>query len=306
MNQPRFKITVEEEKDNFGRFIIEPLAPGFSHTLGTPLRRVLLASLKGAAVTAVKIGGVKHQFSTLPGMQEDIVELILNIKKLRLKYRGEEGTKMHLSFKSRGDVLAKDIDTGGEVTIVNPDLKLATLTTPKAKLEIDFWVNEGYGYSPFEDRKIEELGVIAIDATFTPVTRVNYRVESTRVGRMTDLDKLILEIHTDATIKPSEALSEAAQILTAYFQQIHSPQDDEVVEVAKTKPVSDEVMKMSIEELDLPTRIINALRNGGIETVGDLITYDAKQLAKIKNLGTKSLTIVEEKIKEKNVSLKKG
>lgn len=305
MIEPQFKITSAEEKETFGRFTLEPLAPGYGHTLGAPLRRVLLRSLKGSAVTAVKIAGVQHQFSTLPGVKEDMVEIILQIKKLRLKHEGEGPVKMKLNYKGEGEVRAGQIEPQTGVTVVNKDLLIATLTSSKAKLDIEFWVEEGYGYSPFEDRKTDELGVIAIDAVFSPVTRVNYKVESTRVGRMTDLDKLIIEITTDGTIMPSEGLKQAAQILFSYFHEIYSPRKETVADIPVVSPVSEEVIRMTIEEIDLPTRIINALKNGGVETVGDLITMDPQELVKIKNLGTKSLQIIEEKLKEKGVAIRK-
>lgn len=306
MVNPNFIITTDSEETNFGHLVIEPLAQGFGHTLGNSLRRVLLTSLKGAAVTAVKIGGVRHQFSTLPGLKEDIVELILNIKKIRLKYDGTGPVKMKLSVKGDGIVNAKQIEPGANIQIVNPDQYLCTLIGPKAKLDVEFWVEEGYGYSPFEDRKIDELGVISLDAIFTPITRVNYRIDSTRVGRMTDLDKLILEITTDGTIAPQDALKEAAKILSRYFEHIYQPKEVGVEQVLNTSAVSNEVVKMTIEELDLPTRIVNALRNGGIEIIGDLLSMDPKELVKIKNLGNKSLQIVEEKLKEKGVALPKA
>lgn len=306
MVNPSFKILTQDETNTSGRIIIEPLEPGYGHTLGTALRRVLLNSLKGAAVTAVKIGGARHQFSTLPGLKEDVIELILNIKKLRLKYQGKEAAKMKLTFKGEGEVSAKDIEPTAQITVVNKDLYLGTLTGSKAKLDIDFWVEEGYGYSPFEDRKTDELGVISIDATFTPVTRVNYHIESTRVGRVTDLDKLILDITTDGSVSPSQAVKEAAQILGSYFQQIVSPRDLSEEQTLSTASVSEELHKMTLEELDLPTRIVNALRNGGIETVGDLLILDPKELVKIKNLGSKSLQVVEEKLQEKGVELRKN
>ncbi len=306
MVEPRFKIKAEEENTNYGKFIIEPLEQGYGHTLGASLRRVLLSSLAGAAVTMVKIGGIRHQFSTLPGMKEDIVELILNIKGLKLKYEGEEKIAMKLSVKGKGVVTAAQIEAPSEVTVVDKDIYLATLTTSSAKLDIEFWVETGYGYSPFEDRKGTELGIIPIDAVFTPVRRVNYKVESTRVGRVTDLNRLVIDIWTDASIGPREALYSGARILSSYLTQIYAPKE-EVVDSKPENTIGEDVVSMTIEELDLPTRIVNALRNGGVETVGDLLRMSYKDLVKIKNLGSKSLGIVEEKLKEKGVELpKKG
>ena len=306
MVEPRFKIKADVENQTYGKFTIEPLTQGYGHTLGTALRRVLLSSLKGAAVTLVKIGGVKHQFSTLPGLKEDIVELILNIKKIRLQYDGEEPIKMKLSAKGKGPITADQIEAPAQVTIADKDTYLGTLTDTKAKLSIEFWVESGYGYSPFEERKGGELGLIPIDAIFTPIRRVNYKVESTRVGRMTDLDKLIVEIWTDGNTKPMDALREASRILREYLSQIYSPKE-EVVETKENNPTLPvEVARLTLEELDLPTRITNALRNGGIETIGDLVALPHKDLLRIKNVGGKSLGIVEEELKKKGVTLPTG
>lgn len=304
MIEPRFKVKSEGETPSYAKFIIEPLTQGYGHTLGTALRRVLLSSLKGGAVTMVKIGGVKHQFSTLPGLKEDIVELILNIKSLKLAYDGDEKVSMKLSARGKGEITAADIVAPPQVTIVEKDAYLGTLTKSDAKLDIEFWVESGYGYSPFEDRKGSELGIIPIDATFTPILRVNYKVESTRVGRVTDLDKLILEIWTNGSIKPNDALNEASKILASYLTQIYAPRE-EAVEAVPTNTVREDVLHMTIEELDLPTRIVNALRNGRIETIGDLLDMPYKDLVKVKNLGSKSLSIVEEKLREKGVELAK-
>lgn len=306
MIEPRFKVKAQIEEEKYGKFIIEPLDQGYGQTLGNSLRRVLLSSLKGAAVTMVKIDGIRHQFSTLSGLKEDIVELILNIKQLRLRYEGDEPVKMTLSVKKKGPISAKEIEAPPSITIINPSTYLGTLTTPKAQLSIDFWVEAGFGYSPFEDRKGTEIGIIPIDAVFTPVLRVNYKIESTRVGRVTDLDKLILEIWTDGSVAPKDALMQSAKILSSHLTHIYAPKEDES-QVAPTSitTIPDEVTRMTIEELDLPTRIVNALRNGGIETVGDLLQISRKELMKIKNLGSKSMGVVEGKLKEKEVTLTK-
>lgn len=303
MKNPNFKIKTQIKEKNYGRFIIEPLSPGFGQTLGNALRRVLLTALPGAAITNVKIDGVKHQFSTLPGLKEDIIELILNLKALRLKLSGERAT-LKLSASGPGEVTAAKIEAPSEVEIVNKDLYLGSLSDRKSKLEMEMEVQEGYGYILAEERKISSIGVIPIDAIFTPVVRVNYKVEETRVGRQTNLDKLNLEIWTDGTIAPEEALIEAAKILTSYFLQIYEPKIQAPDEgVAITPSVSEDILKMSIEELDLPTRTYNSLRNGGIETVGQLLGTPKKELTKIRNMGSKSITIIEDKLREKGVAL---
>lgn len=303
MRNPSFKIEVKTAEQNYGKFVFEPLNPGFGHTLGNALRRVLLTGLPGAAVTSVKIDGIRHQFSTLPGLKEDIIELILNIKNLRLKLEGERATIKLLAY-GPGEVRADKIETPSEVEIINKELYLGSLSDKKSKLEIEMEVEAGYGYTLAEERKISTIGVIPIDGIFTPVVRVNYKVEETRVGRITNLDKLILEIWTDGTIEPERAVDEAAKILTSYFIQIYEPKVQAPEEgIAITPSVSEDVLKMSVEELDLPTRIYNSLKNGGIETVGQLLGTPKKELSQIRNMGAKSISIIEEKLREKGVAL---
>ncbi|MBI3981025.1 DNA-directed RNA polymerase subunit alpha [Candidatus Microgenomates bacterium] len=298
-----FKVKKDKEEKNYGRFVIEPLDQGYGHTLGNSLRRVLLSGLEGAAITSVRIEGVKHQFSTLEGVKEDIAELILNLKKIRLKIFEGESHTLQLSAKGSKVVTAKDLEIPSGVEIVNPDLYLATLSD-KAKLEIELTAEKGFGYMLSDEKKTNTIGVIPVDTAFSPITRVNYNVEATRVGRMTNLDRLVIEIWTDGTIDPEVALKEAAKNLVGYFLQIHEPKAiAEDTAVAVTPQISDEILKMTIEELDLPTRITNSLRNGGIETIGQLLGTDRKELLKIKNLGGKSLVAVEEKLREKGVAL---
>lgn len=303
MIEPSFSVKKDVEKENYGRFIIEPLEQGYGHTLGNSLRRVLLTSLKGAAVTKVHIDGVKHLFSTIPGLKEDIVQFLLNIKKLRFSLKTDKTAKVTLSVKGITKVTAKDIK-GVDAEVVNPELYLGELTSKTAKLSIEFTVEPGYGYVLVEDLEAtKELGSIMVDASFSPVVRVNYKVESTRVGRMTDLDKLIIEIWTDGTIAPSDALKEAARTMVTYFMQVYEPKAKSVDNVAVTPAISDEILKMTLEELDLPTRIVNALQNGSIETVGQLLGTPKKELYKIKNLGTKSITHIENILREKGIAL---
>ncbi|MCL5676032.1 MAG: DNA-directed RNA polymerase subunit alpha, partial [Patescibacteria group bacterium] len=253
--------------------------------------------------TGVKIEGVKHQFSTLSGLKEDIVEFILNLKKVRLKVFEDKSVNLALNIKGPKEIYASDIKTGTGAEIINKDLYLGTLAD-KSVLEAELTAENGYGYSLSEERKNNTIGVIVIDAYYSPVTRVNYKVEATRVGRMTNLDKLILEVTTDGTIEPEEAVKQAAKILASYFMQVIEPKAaDEETNVAVTPKISDDILKMTVEELDLPTRITNSLKNGGIETVGQLLGTPRKELLKIKNLGGKSLSSVEEKLREKGVAL---
>lgn len=305
MTDPTFHIKTEVEKPGFGKFSIEPLEAGYGQTLGNSLRRVLLASLPGAAISAVKIAGVKHQFSTLEGMKEDVVEFLMNLKKVRLVIEDSDAVVMTISKKGPGEVLAGDIDVPAGVTVVNPDLVLANLADKKASLDVELTADKGFGYVSGDEKHLDEVGVIPMDSLYSPVTRVNYRVEATRVGRMTNLDRLVMEIWTDGTIVPADALTQAAKVLVSYFMQVVEPKaaGTAAESVAVTPAVSDEVLKMRIEELDIPTRIVNALANGGIETIGQLLGTPPEALMKIKNLGSKSLSVVEEKLREKGVAL---
>ncbi len=303
MLEPTFKVKVDKEEKNFGRFIIEPLEEGYGHTIGNGLLRVLLTSIKGAAIVNVRIDGVRHQFSTLAGLKEDIVEVLLNLKQVRLRMEDEKSVRLTLAKRGEGEIYAKDIEVPAGVTIINPDLYLATLSDKKAKLEIEMTAEAGYGYKTAEEQKSETIGVLSVDSIFSPVKRVNYKVEATRVGRMTNLDKLVLEIWTDETVTPKDVLEEAARILVSYFLQIYQPKAEVQEGVAVTPAISDEILKMRIEELDIPTRIVNALANGGIETVGQMLGTPRNELMKFKNLGSKSLSIIEEKLREKGVAL---
>lgn len=308
MIEPNFNVIEEVQEADYSRFVIEPLEPGFGNTLGVALRRVMLTSIEGAAVTSVKIEGVKHMFSTLPGLKEDIIELILNIKTLQVKLAdGQTEARMRLSKTGPGKVHAKDIEVSEGVEIVNSDHYLGSLSDKNSKLEIDFTVERGLGYSLAEERPISTVGVIPIDAIFTPVQKVNYKVEQTRVGRQTNYDKLIFEVWTDGTVNTREVLDESARILVRYFSLVFQPKaDGEVVEAGEeSKPaLSDELMRMTVDELDLPTRIYNSLRNAGIETVADLLSTPRKELMTYRNLGAKSLSVIDESLEEKGITYK--
>lgn len=304
MMEPNFTIRTEVDKPGYGLFVLEPLEQGYGQTLGNSLRRVLLTSLSGLAITSVKIAGVAHQFSTVPGLKEDVVELLLNLKKVRLVDEDNDKATLTLSKKGPGEVVAGDFEVSGGATIVNPGFVLGTLADRKASLEIEAVVERGYGYVTADEKKTDEVGVIPVDALYSPVVRVNYRVEATRVGRMTNLDRLVMEIWTDGAVTPLAALNAAAKILVSYMLQVYEPKASNMQDaVAVTPSVSDEVLKMRIEELDIPTRIVNALAHGGIETIGQLLGTPKTDLMKIKNLGGKSLGVVEEKLREKGVAL---
>jgi DNA-directed RNA polymerase subunit alpha len=309
IDQPTFQIQAEEETDSHGVYVIEPMAQGYGHTLGNALRRVLLSSLPGAAITSVKLSGVKHQFSTIDGVVEDVVDIILNLKQVRLKYSGDKPVRLSLEKRGAGKIKAGDIEFPAGVEIVNPELHIATLADDKAKLEAEMTVESGYGYSMADERKSDVVGVIPVDALFSPVTRVNYRVEATRVGRITNFDRLILEVSTDGTIEPFAAIKQSAQILVGYFNQIINPTEATESTVAagslaaQADGMKSEVLRLTVDELELPTRIANALRRAGIETVGDLVVTPKTEIAKMKNLGDKSLKVIELSLREKGVEL---
>src|SRR3989338_4356793 len=297
-----FKIKTEQEPENFARIAIEPLEVGFGHTLGNSLRRVLLTSLPGAAVTSIKIDGISHRFSTIDGVLEDVIEIILNIKKIRLNVNSEKGIKLILKASGKKEVKASDLQLEGDGEIVNGDQCIATLTDAKSKLNIEMEAHAGKGYSTADERKGSEIGVIAVDALFSPVVSVNYGVEPTRVGRRTDFDKLMLDVTTDGTITPVEAMNSAAKILSETFRKVYEPDLAEEVVEGESK-ISDEVLKLTIEELDLPVRITNALKAIEINTIEDLLSTQRQHLLKAKNLGVKSINLISEKLAERGLSL---
>lgn len=298
-----FKVNTLSEKEDFGQFEVEPLEQGFGHTLGNSLRRVMLSNLEGSAITLVKIAGVRHQFSTIEGVKEDVIEIILNLKRVRIAIFSDKPVKLFLKASGKGEVTASDIEVSGNGEISNPDQYIATLTTPSAKLNIEMTAQKGKGFSASEERKSKELGEMAIDAIFSPVVDVKYSVDATRVGRDANYDKLSLEVTTDGTIKPSDALNQAAKVLSAHFKQVFEPIDYVEEEKSSGKTVSDEVLNLTVEELDLPVRITNALKAIDVDTVGQLVVVPRAQLMKAKNLGSKSLSLISEKLTERGLTL---
>lgn len=287
-----FTIKTEEEGADYGRFVIEPLEQGYGHTLGAALRRVLLTSLPGSAITTIKIDKVKHPFSTIPGVKEDVIELLLNIKKVRIKCDGLGQATLELDKKGAGEVKAGDLKASAGVRIVNPEQHLATLSRD-GKLSAQLTVETGTGFSPADERKSNVIELILVDAIFSPVTRVNYKIEQTRVGRVTNYDKLILELWTDGTISAIDCIKKSAEILVGYFNQIINPQVVVQDETPRELPkVASAIANLSVEELNIPARIANALVRGGYETVGQLLTADPSQLAKVRNLGEKSVKVI--------------
>jgi DNA-directed RNA polymerase subunit alpha len=304
MLSPNFKMITEKDSDSYGKFIFEPLESGYGHTLGTSLRRVLLTSIQGSAPTSIKINGVSNQFTTIPGMKETVAEFLLNVKRLRLKYYGNEKTKIKFNVTGPGAIHADAIECPSDVEVINKDLVLCHLADKKSKIAAEITVTSGYGYVTADEQEREGFGIIPIDSMFSPIMRVNYAVEDTRVGRVTNFDKLTLEVWTDGSIKPSQTILDAAKLLIAYFDQIVNPQttapkpDSSVVSIATPG-----VLKMTVEEFDLPTRIINSLNKAGIKTIEDLISLKRSELINIKNMGAKSLAQIEEKLKEKGIVL---
>ena len=302
--QPNFTINPEVIAEGREvRFVIEPLPNGFGQTLGNALRRVLYTAIPGAAITSVKFEGVRHQFTTIDGVREDVVRLVLALKQVRVAYAGDKPVTIRLTAKGPGEVTAAKFETGAEVIIANGDLVLAHLTDKTARLELEATVEAGYGYSPAEDRSTSTVGVIPLDAAFSPVTRVNYAVESTRVGRVTNFDKLTLDVTTDGTTNPQTALTIASQNLVDNFSLIAHPTLSNGVAAGATAPSKMVGVNISVEELDLPTRIANSLQKAGFDTVAALLSTPRAELAKVKNLGGKSVKIIELALKERGFEL---
>lgn len=301
----KFKVKTELEKENFAKVIIEPLEAGFGHTLGNSLRRILLTALPGAAVTSIKIDGISHQFSTIDGVLEDVIEIILNIKKIHLKVNSEKGITLSLKASGKREIKAGDFEIEGDGEVINKEVHIATLTDSKSKLNMEMMAEGGKGYADASERKMNEIGMMAVDALFSPVVSVNYSVEPTRVGRSTNFDKLILDVTTTGVVSPMEAINEAAKILSESFHKIYEPDQEE--EIEETGPsISEETLKLTIEELDLPVRITNALKAIELNTIEDLISVPRSQLLKAKNLGTKSLSLISEKLNERGLTLREA
>lgn len=303
MQNPIFEIKEEKTEDKYGKFVISPLQNGYGNTLGTALRRVILGSLEGAVITSVKLDGVKHQFSTLKGMREDVLDLLLNLKKVRFIYDGDKPSTVKIDKTGPGEIKAGDIETPAGVTVANPELVLANLSKD-SKISGSMEVEKGTGYALATETAESTVGTIPLDANFSPITRVNYKVEETRVGRVTNYDKLTFEIWTDGTISPKDALIKGAEILTSYFNQIINPvkieKPQEATEIDSLGPVGN----LSVEEIGLPTRVANALAKAGFDTVAKLSEAQMSELVKVRNLGEKSVDVIKDALKEKGVEMK--
>ncbi len=311
----RPNITVEEISDDrkHGRFVVEPLERGYGITLGNSLRRIMLSSLPGAAVSQIKIDGVQHEFSTIPGVKEDVTEIVMNIKSLAIRNVSEtnEPKTAYIEYEGEGVVRASDIQCDQDITIMNPDQVIATLSGKKAKLFIELTITRGRGYVSSDKNKTEEtkIGVIPVDSIYTPVERVNCTVANTRVGQQTDFDKLTLDVYTNGTLTPDEAVSLAAKVLSEHLSIFIDLSENAQEAVVMSQPADDsatKVMEMSIDELELSVRSYNCLKRAGINTVEELCNKTPDEMMKVRNLGRKSLEEVLAKLKELGLQLRGG
>jgi DNA-directed RNA polymerase subunit alpha len=308
IEKPKIECVESKENGSYGKFVIEPLERGYGITLGNSLRRILLSSLPGVAANAIKIDGVLHEFSTVKGVKEDVTEIILNIKTLVLKMSGEGPKTIYIDAQGPGEVTAGDIKTDGDVEIVNKDLHIATLDED-GKLYMEIEVNKGRGYVTQNRNKRDDMpiGTIAVDSIYTPVKRVNFNVENTRVGQITDYDKLTVEIWTNGTIRPEEAISLSAKILIEHFKlfmTLTDHADDVEIMVEKEEDKKEKVLEMTIEELDLSVRSYNCLKRAGINTVQELTERSMEDMMKVRNLGKKSLEEVQHKLNDLGLNLR--
>lgn len=310
IEKPKIECVEVSEDGTYGKFVVEPLERGYGITLGNALRRILLSSLPGVAANHIKIDGVLHEFSTVRGVKEDVSELILNIKGLALKMNGDGPKTIYIDAQGPGEVTSGDIKTDGDVEIVNKDLHIATLDDD-GKLYMEIIINRGRGYVSQTKNKAEEMpiGTIPVDSIYTPIKRVNFVVENTRVGQITDYDKLSLEVWTNGTIMPDEAISLSAKILIEHFKLFMTLTDhanNVEIMVEKEEDKKEKVLEMTIEELDLSVRSYNCLKRAGINTVQELTERTMDDMMKVRNLGKKSLEEVEQKLEALGLSLKQS
>ena len=304
----RPRIECDENNDaNYGKYVVEPLERGYGTTLGNALRRVLLSSLPGTAVTSIKIAGVQHEFCTIPGVKEDVTEIVLNVKAIIAKLHSEGVKTVYIEAAGECEVTAGDIKADGEVEVLNPELHIATLG-PGASLNMELTLSQGRGYDPAERNKTAQtiIGVIPVDSVYTPVRKVNYTVENTRVGDRTDFDKLTLEVWTNGTIDPRDAVSLGARILVDHFllfTDLSETMGSASTVVEKAESQRDKVLEMTIDEMDLSVRSFNCLKRANINTVEDLISKTQDEMMKVRNLGRKSLEEVMNKLAMMGLSL---
>ena len=306
--KPNIKCLEIDKENNYGKFVCEPLERGYGITIGNSLRRILLSSLPGSAIKSVKIDGAEHEFTTIPNVVEDVPEIILNLKMVRLKLDKNEEKNLRIDFKGEGEVKAGDIITDGTVEILNPDLHIATVSKG-GTLHMEMVADMGRGYNTAEKNKSnnQPIGVIAIDSIYTPVKKVNYHVENTRVGQMVDYDKLTIELWTDGSLEPYEALSLAAKVLSEHLQlfvDLSETAKNLQVMVEKEEDSKEKILEEPIENLELSVRSFNCLKRSGISTVGDLTNKTQADMMKVKNLGKKSLDEVIAKLHDLGFDLK--
>jgi len=301
------KIEYAELSDTYGKFVVEPLERGFGVTLGNALRRVLLSSIPGAAVTSVKIENVLHEFSTIPGVVEDVTQVILNLKELSFKLHSDKPKLLRFDVRGKKDVVAGDLQPDAEVEVLNPDLHIATLDGKTAHLAMELVVERGKGYVQAERHRKSEhvIGVIPVDSVFSPIQKVNYVVEDTRVGHATDYDRLVLEVWTDGSIRPEEALQESARLLIDSFRLFVGTAAGTEVVIGPQVDETNKIAAMPIEELDLSVRPYNCLKRAGINTVGDLLQRTEEEVVNVKNFGRKSLDEVKEKLAALGLELRR-
>ncbi|HHT50244.1 MAG TPA: DNA-directed RNA polymerase subunit alpha [Eubacteriaceae bacterium] len=310
IEKPKIEFIEQNEEGTYGKFILEPLERGYGITLGNSLRRILLSSLPGVAVTTVKIENVLHEFSTIPGVKEDVTEIILNLKKLSAKIHNDDKKVIRIEAEGEGVITAGDIIADGDVEILNPDLYIATLSDD-GKLNMEITIASGRGYVSAEKNKEpgQPIGIIPVDSIFTPVTKVNFTVEDTRVGQVTDYDKLTLEIWTNGSIKPDEAASLGAKILNEHlnlFIDLTEHVTDVEIMVEKEEDQKEKMLEITIEELDLSVRSYNCLKRASINTVEELIQKTEEDMMKVRNLGKKSLEEVQTKLASLGLSLRES
>ena len=314
IEKPKIEIAEISEDNRYGKFICEPLERGYGTTFGNSLRRMLLSSLEGAAITSIRIDGVLHEFSTIPGVRDDVTNIVLNLKELCLKMTGNEPRIIRIDVEGEKEVTAADIICDADIEILNPDLHIATVNED-GKLKIEMTVERGRGYVPADKNKKPDdtIGVIPIDSIFSPVKRVNYTVQDTRVGNVTDYDRLILEVWTDGSLRPEEAVSKAAGILVMHLKLFQTmdglPEEEEEEEATFPEEEEDDsskVLDMTIEDLDLSVRSFNCLKRANINTVADLAEKTEDDMMKVRNLGRKSLEEVKKKLEELGLTLKQN
>lgn len=300
--RPNIECIKIDDENNYSKFVCEPLERGYGVTIGNSLRRILLSSLPGCSLTSVKINGVLHEFSTIPNVVEDVPDIIVNLKNVRLKFNDEETEKvLHIDFKGEGEVTAADIKSDGTVEVLNPDLHIAQVSEG-GHLVMELTANKGRGYVSAEKNKRpdQDISVLPIDSIYTPVKKVNYQIENTRVGQMVDLDRLVIEVWTDGSLKPYEALSLAAKILTGHlelFIDLSEATKNTKIMIEKEEDQKEKILEKSIEEMELSVRSFNCLKRAGISTVEDLANKTESDMMKVRNLGKKSLDEVTAKLR---------